>query len=94
MVEDETLFTVSELGSVPLVSNYNDAVLEIALGLSIDRTLIQRSGYYLLDLLSDIGGLYSILFGVLASLLQMCNYKKLDSFLASRLYLLPSDSGH
>ena len=47
-----------------------------------------RNGYTILDLLSDMGGMYSILVAFFAALLALFNYNNFDTFMASRLFKL------
>ena len=51
-----------------------------------DKTLIQREGYYVLDMFSDIGGLYGLLYAFLAIVLTYTNYNHLENFAVSKLY--------
>ena len=55
-----------------------------------DLTVVEREGYTFLDLLSDVGGLESILISVFASVITFTNYSNFDSHLASELYTMKS----
>ena len=48
--------------------------------------MVQRKSYTVLDLLSDVGGIASILFSGCAFALGFWNYKHLDSFMVSQLF--------
>ena len=54
--------------------------------MSLDLTLIERTGYTLLDILSDVGGLMGILFSGITLLLEIINYNHLNYFLISKLF--------
>ena len=59
--------------------------------MNLDVVTITRTGYTVLDLLSDVGGIESILISGLNFLLAIWNYNNFDSHLASKLYK-PKDS--
>lgn len=44
--------------------------------------------YTLLDLISDIGGIQSLLFSAFAFLVSVWNYNMFDNYMVSRLYKL------
>ena len=50
------------------------------------QQVILRHGYTILDLLSDMGGMYSLLISFFGLLLALFNYKYFDTFMASRLF--------
>ena len=54
--------------------------------MSMDQTLIVRSGYTVLDLLSDVGGLQGILIAGISIILSTLNHNHLGNYLASQLY--------
>lgn len=56
--------------------------------MSLDLTAINRNGYTILDVLSDIGGIQGILITSVSIILAILNYNNLDSYMASRLYKL------
>ena len=55
---------------------------------SLDQTVIQRVGYTLLDLLSDIGGIQSILVSGIAILLSIWNYNNFDNHFLTNFFKL------
>ena len=52
----------------------------------MDQTLIERSGYTVLDLLSDVGGLQGILIYAIALLLSILNHNHLENYMATKLF--------
>ena len=54
--------------------------------MSTDQNLIYRYGYYLLDLLADVGGIQGILIFLISFILSILNHSQLDSYLVSRLF--------
>ena len=51
--------------------------------------MIERNGYTLLDLLSDVGGLQGILISGISLTLSLANYNHLDNFLVFKLFRSP-----
>lgn len=49
---------------------------------------ISRSGYTMLDLISDIGGMQGVLISALAIIVGIWNYNMIENHLVSRLYKL------
>ena len=54
--------------------------------MSYDQVLVERSGYTILDILSDVGGLQGILTSGILLLLSILNHSYLDTYLASKLF--------
>ena len=52
----------------------------------MDQTMVQRNGYTILDVLSDVGGLQGILITVITLVLGILNSNYLDNYLVSKLY--------
>ena len=59
--------------------------------MNLDLKVIQRTGYTVLDILSDVGGIQSILFSGMSLLLSIWNYNYLDSYLISQLFKNPTN---
>ena len=51
--------------------------------MNMDLNIIQRSGYTVLDILSDVGGLQGILISGISLFLGAWNYNNLENYLAS-----------
>ena len=54
--------------------------------MSKDLILIQRNGYTLLDILSDVGGMQGFLLSVAGFFVGMLRYHDADAYLLSRLF--------
>ena len=54
--------------------------------MSMDQTSINRSGYTILDLLSDMGGLQGILITGISLILSILNNNYLENYLVSKLF--------
>jgi hypothetical protein len=64
------------------------ALFDCTIELNRSLVVIQRSGYTVLDLLSDIGGVQSIMVSTFAILVGILNYQHFDTTLASQLFKL------
>ena len=62
--------------------------------LNPDLTVIERTGYTITDLLSDIGGLQGILLSAIAIVLGILNSNHLENYLASKLYKVDGSKQH
>lgn len=62
--------------------------MDIIIEYNLNQMVIARDGYKALDLLSDIGGMQSILMSAVGYLIAILNYNMLDNFIVSRLYKL------
>ncbi len=58
--------------------------------MSLDQTVIERSNYTILDVLSDVGGLESVIASAIALVLSIMNYNNLDSTMITQLFSFPS----
>ena len=54
--------------------------------MNFDMVFISRSGYTILDILADVGGLQGILISGIALLLNIWNFNYLDNYLVSKLF--------
>lgn len=62
--------------------------MELSVEMNLDKITIARNGYTFLDVLSDIGGIQSMLFYFFTSLLGFLNYGHFSSHISSRLFRL------
>ena len=60
--------------------------MELTFELNLDLAVIQRVGYTLIDLLSDIGGVQAILVTLISMFVWLCNYNNFDNHMASQLF--------
>ena len=54
--------------------------------MNLDQILIERSGYTVLDILSDVGGLQGIPISGISFILGIFNYNYLENYLVYRLF--------
>ena len=54
--------------------------------MNFDQILVERSGYTLLDILSDVGGLQGILISGIGFILSIFNYNYLENYLVYKLF--------
>ena len=60
--------------------------MDITIEMSLDRRDVERLGYTILDLLSDIGGVQALLFSTFTVLVNFWNYNYLEDYMASNLF--------
>ena len=63
-----------------------DLVQGLYIQMDLDMTVIERSSYTVLDVLSDVGGLQGILISASSLVLGILNYHYLEGFLVSKLF--------
>ena len=90
-LEDSTVFRLEQLPTKSYEKEY-DVQLDITIEMNLNQLVIARDGYTVLDYLSDIGGMQSILITGSAILLTIWNYQHLDNFLVSQLYRLSTNA--
>ena len=54
--------------------------------MNLDLLEVQRSGYTILDVLADVGGLDGILVQFSSLVISILNFNTLESYLVSKLY--------
>ena len=54
--------------------------------MDMDLTVIERTGYTVLNILSDVGGLQGILISGISLLLSVLNHNYLDNYLVTKLF--------
>jgi hypothetical protein len=62
----------------------------IGIDMSLDSTVFERSNYTLLDVLSDVGGLESVIAAVVSFILSILNYNNLDNMMIMQLFSFPA----
>ena len=58
---------------------FEEDVMALGIDMDLTRTVINRTNYTILDVLSDVGGLESVLASVVSLLLGAFNYNNLNS---------------
>lgn len=84
-LEEDSLFRLNPLTLRPYEKDY-DVQMDITIERDLALNILARSGYTILDLLSDVGGMQSILVSGFAIVLAVLNYNYFDTYLASRLF--------
>ena len=84
-IYDDSIF---ELKALPKRAYEKDTVvlMDITIELDLDRKLIKRMCYSLLELMSDVGGMIGILMVFLSSIVSCFNYNNFDNYMVSRLF--------
>ena len=59
--------------------------------LDLDKKVIERTVYTILDVLSDIGGIWSVLVWAVFTLLSVLNYNKFDDAIITRFFKVKDD---
>ena len=85
--EDKTVFKVETMPVRPYEKDVN-VQMDISVEINLDLEVLARSGYTFIDVLSDIGGIQSILISVIVIFLTFWNYKHFDSYMTSQMYKL------
>ena len=60
--------------------------MDIMVEMNLDLGKLERSGYTFIDVLSDIGGIQSILISGITIMIGLFNYNHFDSYIATRLF--------
>ena len=65
--------------------------MDITIEYNLDQTVVWREGYKVMDFLSDVGGVQSILMSLIGLFIGIVNYNMLDNFLIKRLYRIKTE---
>ena len=84
-LDDDTLFKFEMNQPRSYDLPYN-SIMAVSVEMNLDQTYIIRNGYTILDLLSDIGGIQSILRDLFNVILAFLNYNHMVTFMASKLF--------
>ena len=84
-LKDQTVFRLKQLPTKSFEKNY-DVQMDITIEMNLNQLVVARDGYTALDLLSDIGGMESMLITGFLYLLSIWNYHYLENYLVARLY--------
>ena len=66
--------------------------MDISIEMNLDRTYLIRQTFDILDLLSDVGGIQTIMVVFASVVVSVLNFGNFDTFLASRLYKIKRES--
>ena len=82
--------SIFEIESLPIRSYEKDYLvqMEISLEMNLDQKTLARTGYNVLDVLSDVGGIQGILMSGFGIILSIFNYNNFENYLASRIYIV------
>ena len=83
--DDDKLFNLKQLTQIPH-EHYDNIWNGISVEMELDLAIIERSRYTFLDLLSDVGGLFSIVSSIFRGLMTIWNHNAYDYFLISKLF--------
>ena len=73
LYKDESIFTVERIPQMP--AEANDYIqMEVSFEMNLDLVTIKRTYYSLLDVLSDVGGLITVVMNAVAISLIILNY--------------------
>ena len=73
------------MSNMPYEKDFN-IQMAITIEFSMKQLVIARTGYTFLDMLSDVGGIQSLLMSGFAVWLNIWNHKNFDNYLASKLF--------
>ena len=90
-LENETVFSLDRLPTKSYEKDY-DAQLDITVEMNLNQLIVARDGYTILDFISDVGGIQSLLFSGVAIFVGIWNYHYNENLLVSKLYRLSSAS--
>jgi len=86
---DETAFKLVRGPSRPF-EFYEEDVMAIGIDMDLARTVVERTNYTILDVLSDVGGLESVFASVVSFILGALNYNNLNSQMIGQLFKFPA----
>ena len=89
-LNDSSIFRL-ERDKIWLGYSEKDLLLGFSIQMNLDQILIGRTGYTILDVLSDVGGLQGILISGISVFLSIVNRNVLDSYLVSKLFNFSQD---
>ena len=86
LMDDDSIFKVDKLANQPYEGGDDDVVMDITIEMNLDQGILARTGYTFLDVLSDVGGIQSIIASAISFWLAAWNYKHFDNFMAAALF--------
>ena len=73
-------------------SSDDSGVMDISIEMNLDQTYLIRQCFDILDLLSDVGGIQTIMLVLTSVVISVLNYGNFDTFMASRLFKIKRES--
>ena len=73
-LEDSSIFKVEQQPTRLMNFRRGRIMMQVRIELSLDRTLVERDIYNLIEVLSDVGGLQSIFFAIALVISAILNY--------------------
>ena len=90
-LEDESAFKLQR-GNMRPFEFFEQDVMGIGIDMSLDQQVVERTNYTILDVLSDVGGLESVIASAIALVLSILNYNNLDSTMITQLFSFPAEN--
>ena len=84
-ISTDDIFEIEKIQTRTYEKGY-DVQMDITVEMNLSLQQVERSGYNILDLLSDVGGIQGLLVSFIGIILGVMNYNNFDNFMASRLY--------
>ena len=85
LIEDDSIFKVIKMPNKPYENDMN-VQISVTVEMSLEQSVVARTGYTFLDVLSDVGGIQSILMTSFSIWMGAWNYKNFDNYMASKLF--------
>ena len=85
LIEDDTIFKLVKMTNLPYEKDRN-VQMSMTIEMSLELLVVARTGYTILDVLSDVGGIQSLLMTITTLWIGVWNYKHFDNYMASKLF--------
>lgn len=85
-LQDSSVFRLVRMPSAPAEMELDNFIFGTGIQMNLDQTVISRTGYTFLDVLSDVGGLSSIVISALSIIIAVFNHNHFDTFLVTQLF--------
>ena len=86
-LEDSSIFKFEKLPP-QIINNRQEVMQMVSFEMNMDMDSVVRLSYTFIDMMSDIGGIQSIIFTTFALFLSVLNHNYFDSYMAQKLYKL------
>ena len=86
------LFTLEEHGVYPEELDGENLIFKVRIEMDQSLRVLERSYYSVLDLLADLGGLFSLLVSVFFLVMRKYRWYHMDSYLSQQLYTMKADN--